>query len=99
MKRLTIVAVTLSLWLPAAWAQLAAAQTQPDPTQRRPRAEAVPEGLSAPDWSSIRQQYEYHRHAAFPVPGGHQARNPGQQWQTRFDGGGFLTTPDAADWQ
>ena len=52
----------------------------------------MPEGLSAPEWSSIRQQYEQHRHAAFPVDGGYQARNPGQQWQTRFDGRGFTTS-------
>lgn len=61
--------------------------------------DAVPEGLSAPDWSSIRQQYEQHRHAAFPANGGYQTRNPGQQWQTRFDGRGFTTKPDGAAWQ
>jgi len=33
------------------------------------------------------------------VEGGHQARNPGQQWLTRFDGRGFVTQPDAGGWQ
>ena len=56
-------------------------------------ADAVPEGLTAPEWSSIRQQYEQQRHAAYPVAGGYQARNPGQQWQTRFDGRGFMVQP------
>ena len=63
-------------------------------TQTLASANAVPEGLSAPEWSSIRQQYEQHRHADYPVAGGYQARNPGQQWQTRFDGRGFTVQPD-----
>jgi len=67
--------------------------------QRLASPDAVPEGLSATDWSSIRQQYEQHRHQAVAVDGGHQARNPGQQWLTRFDGRGFLTRPDTGDWQ
>ncbi len=58
----------------------------------------VPEGLSVSDWSSIRAAYEAGRHAAFAVDGGYQARNPGQQWRTRFDGRGFLNTPDAGGW-
>jgi hypothetical protein len=68
-------------------------------TQTLASSNAVPEGLSAPEWSSIRQQYEQQRHAAYPVAGGYQARNPGQQWQTRFDGRGFTTEPDGAAWQ
>ena len=62
-------------------------------TQTLASADAVPEGLSAPEWSSIREQYEQQRHAAYPVAGGYQARNPGQQWQTRFDGRGFTVQP------
>src|SRR5436853_126346 len=46
----------------------------------------VPKGLTGSDWSSIKQEYERHSYAAFPIAGGHQARNPGQQWLTRFDG-------------
>ncbi len=59
----------------------------------------VPDSLNAADWSSIRALYDQQRHAASPVAGGHQARNPGQQWLTRFDGRGFLTRPDAGGWQ
>ncbi len=58
----------------------------------------VPSGLSAADWSSIHQAHEAGRHAAFAVAGGYQARNPGQQWLTRFDGRGFSTLPDAGGW-
>ena len=58
----------------------------------------VPEGLSASDWSSIRGVYEANRHAAFAVEGGYLARNPGQQWRTKFDGRGFVTTPDGGGW-
>lgn len=54
--------------------------------------------LSASDWRGIRAGYDQHRHAAYPVSGGHQARNPGQQWVTRFDGRGFEVTPAAGDW-
>ncbi|HKQ48480.1 MAG TPA: FG-GAP repeat protein [Phycisphaerae bacterium] len=61
-------------------------------------AESVPDGLSATDWSSIRATYDANRHAAFPVDGGYQARNPGQQWRTRFDGRGLITAPDAGGW-
>jgi len=57
-------------------------------------AAGVPDGLSSSDWSSIRAAYEAGRHAAFAVEGGWQARNPGQQWRTRFDGRGFVVTPD-----
>jgi hypothetical protein len=58
----------------------------------------APEGLSASDWSSIRVAYEANRHAACAVEGGYQARNPGQQWRTHFDGRGFIVTPDADGW-
>ena len=54
--------------------------------------------LPASDWSNIRALYESHRHAAVAVEGGYLARNPGQNWRTRFDGRGFETTPDAGDW-
>ncbi len=60
--------------------------------------QCVPEGISTSDWSSIRAAYDANRHAAFAVDGGYQARNPGQQWRTHFDGRGFVTTPDAGGW-
>jgi hypothetical protein len=59
----------------------------------------IPKGLSSQDWSSIRKEYERHRHAAFPVEGGHRARNYAQQWTTRFDGRGFEITPDSGVWR
>ncbi|MDQ3626724.1 MAG: hypothetical protein M3372_06305, partial [Verrucomicrobiota bacterium] len=77
--------------------QLSAAEA--GKTQHLANAEAVPEGLAANDWASIRAAYEAQRHAAVAVEGGHQARNPGQQWLTRFDGRGFVTQPDAGGWQ
>jgi len=48
-------------------------------------SDAVPEGLAKADWSSIRAAYEAGRHAFQPIEGGWQARNPGQQWSTKFD--------------
>jgi hypothetical protein len=60
---------------------------------------AVPAGVSGSDFESIRVAYEANRHAAFPIEGGHQARNPGQQWQTKFDGCGFTTQPDKGGWR
>lgn len=56
-------------------------------------ADEVPDGLAASDWQSIRAAYEAGRHAFHPVAGQEgvwQARNPGQQWTTTFDGRGFL---------
>ncbi|HKQ47427.1 MAG TPA: thrombospondin type 3 repeat-containing protein [Phycisphaerae bacterium] len=60
--------------------------------------DGVPDGLSASDWSSIRAAYDANLHAAFAVEGDYHAHNPGQQWQTRFDGRGFVSTPDAGGW-
>lgn len=54
-----------------------------------------PKGLSTSDWSSIRAAYEANRHAAFPVGTEFHARNFAQRWKLRFDGRGFLATPDA----
>ncbi|MGI8604110.1 MAG: FG-GAP repeat protein [Verrucomicrobiales bacterium] len=60
--------------------------------------EAVPEGLAKSDWASIRVAYEAGRHAFQPVEGGWQARNPGQQWTTKFDRRGFVAHPKDGDW-
>ncbi len=68
-------------------------------TQRLTSPAEVPEGLAKSDWASIREAYEAGRHQISAVTGGHQARNPGQQWTTTFDGRGFLTQPDAGGWQ
>ena len=88
-------AVVLSLL--AQVSQLSAAQ--PGKTQPLSGHDSVPEGLAPSDWTSIRAAYEAQRHAAFAVEGGYQARNPGQQWQTKFDARGFSTQPDAGGWQ
>ena len=34
-----------------------------------------------------------------PIGGWWQARNPGQQWTTKFDGRGFIAQPRGADWR
>ncbi|MFN0205802.1 MAG: hypothetical protein ACKVS6_05755, partial [Planctomycetota bacterium] len=60
--------------------------------------ESIPAGLSNNDWSSIREAYEAGRHSAYPVDGGFRMRNPGQKWNTEFDGRGFLVKPDGGSW-
>jgi hypothetical protein len=62
------------------------------------REDRVPDGLTATDWSSIRAAYDANRHAAVAVEGGYQTRNSSQQWITRFDGRGFVTTPYSGTW-
>ena len=59
----------------------------------------VPDGLAKSDWTSIRAAYEAGRHAFQPTEGGWQARNPGQQWLTNFDGRGFVAQPNDNAWQ
>ncbi len=59
----------------------------------------TPEGLSKSDWSSIRAAYEAGQHAFQPIEGGWQARNPGQQWTTKFDHRGFVAEPKGGGWQ
>lgn len=62
-------------------------------------AETSPEGLTASDWTGIRNAHETANHAAQRNTEGHLiARNPGQQWSTEFDGRGFTITPDKGDW-
>lgn len=61
----------------------------------------VPEGLQKSDWASIRAAHTAWQHGFMPVEGQTgiwQARNPGQQWTTKFDGRGFLTTPKGGGW-
>jgi hypothetical protein len=59
----------------------------------------VPAGLERSDWASIRAAYEAERHVFRAVEDGWQARNPGQQWLTSFDGRGFITEPVGGAWQ
>jgi FG-GAP repeat len=72
---------------------------EPGKTQYLASADAVPEGLTTSDWTSIRAAYEAHQHQAVRVEGGYRTRNPEQQWRTEFDGHGFTTRPEAGDWQ
>jgi hypothetical protein len=72
--------------------------TRPGMTQE---PQTIPAGLAASDWASIRQAYERHRHQVVPVtgtPNEWHARNPGQQWHTRFTARGFMVQPDSASW-
>ncbi len=71
----------------------------PGKTQNLTSPDQVPEGLAKSDWSSIRAAYEAGRHAFQPIEGGWQARNPGQQWTTKFDRRGFVAQPREGDWQ
>ena len=76
-----------------------AVTAEPGKTQHLTSPDAIPEGLTASDWTSIRAAYEAHRHQVAAVAGGYRARNPGQQWRTEFDERGFITRPDAGGWQ
>ncbi len=60
---------------------------------------SVPTRLTASDWNSIQIVHEAQRYAIASTEAGYCARNPGQQWQTEFDGRGFLTRPPKGDWQ
>jgi hypothetical protein len=60
---------------------------------------AVPDGLTAADWNSIRVAHEAQRNVVIPNANGYRAHNPGQQWQTQFDGCGFLIQPEKGDWR
>ncbi len=91
-------AVFLFSVLALGWSETALA-AESGTTQHLTSPDAVPEGLGAADWTSIRATYEAHRHEALRTDSGYRAHNPEQQWRTEFDGRGFITRPDAADWQ
>ena len=56
--------------------------------------------ISGSEWAAIRSAHETAEHMVEKdADGQHFARNPGQQWQTQFDGRGFLTTPENGDWK
>jgi len=57
------------------------------------------EGLAKSDWASIRAAYEAGQHAFQAIPGGWQARNPGQRWIATFDQRGFVAKPKDGGWQ
>ena len=90
--------IACSPFLPAAETAAKAGLPAGKP-QQLSSPDQVPEGLAKSDWSSIRAAYEAGRHAFQPIEGGWQARNPGQQWTTKFDHRGFLTQPREGTWQ
>lgn len=61
-------------------------------------AEDIPKGLEKSDWHSIRAAHEAWQHEFREVDGKWQARNPGQRWNTTFNGRNFTTNPDAGEW-
>src|SRR5215813_9816780 len=63
------------------------------------KAQPVPAGLTTADWDSIRAAREAQRHAIIVSDDGYRAPNPGQQWETEFDGAGFVTQPEKGDWR
>lgn len=70
--------------------------TAPDATPDR-----TPQGLEKLDWFSIRAAHTAWQHSIQRVEGERtkwRARNAGR-WTARFDGRGFLATPQAAEWQ
>ena len=79
-------------------AHLPAAETA-GKSQQLTSLDQVPDGLAKSDWHSIRAAYEAGLHAFHAVEGRWQARNPGQQWTTKFDGRGFIAQPSGAEWQ
>lgn len=79
-------------------ADFSTAGTTTGKPQQLTSPDQTPEGLEKSDWASIHAAHEGWKHQFNPVEGGWQARNPGQQWNTRFDGRGFMTTPDGASW-
>ena len=59
----------------------------------------LPAGLSSATWAEIHTAHRLSQRTVTPSAGGHQAKNPGQQWSTDFDGRGFLINPDKANWK
>lgn len=55
----------------------------------------APRELSAADWAAIGAARDANCYATSTFDGCLQAMNPGQHWRTRFDGRGFLTTPNS----
>ncbi|MCB1204997.1 MAG: hypothetical protein KDN18_12115, partial [Verrucomicrobiae bacterium] len=59
-----------------------------------------PEGLTAAEWTSIRGAHEAWKHRFEENRNGTvTATNPGQRWDTVFDGRGFSVQPREGDWQ
>lgn len=76
----------------------ALAAPAPPAVSQRVGPQAVPDGLSAVEWVSITGQILQRAYWAIPMETGYRANNPSQQWQTRFDGAGFVLLPQAGGW-
>ena len=65
-------------------------------------AKHLPREITTSDWTSIKQEYERHRHTIFQLSdkgnSSWQTRNPAQQLVVQFDGRGFTVNPEGADW-
>ncbi|MFT7663467.1 MAG: hypothetical protein ACI87A_001692, partial [Planctomycetota bacterium] len=59
---------------------------------------AIPNDVSASDWSSIRDAASASRYLVYEHESGFEAHNPGQAWRATFDRRGFLVEPYADDW-
>ena len=102
LKLLTAAIALGALFIPeldSVLAQDGKAKAKPGKTQYLASADSVPEGVSATDWTSIRAAYQANQHQVTRVDGGYRARNPKQQWLTKFDGRGFLARPERGDWE
>ncbi len=88
--------ISISFAVTLNFACCVAALANPDANSERQRVPA--DRLSAADWNLIRAAYEAGRHRIDPFEGGWRARNPGQQWTTRFDGRRFVATPNHGAW-
>jgi hypothetical protein len=93
-----LLVVSLSLFSLVSELSLGAATPGSGKSQQLQSLDETPKGLAKSDWASIRAAYEAGQHAFQPIEGGWQARNPGQQWTTKFDQSGFLTTPKGGGW-
>ena len=61
--------------------------------------QVVPEGLTADEWASVKNQIRQHAYLVEHAETGYQANNPDQGWQIRFDGGGFMLHPQNGEWE
>ena len=80
-----VFALLMILLSTAVWA----APAQSGRPQKLASAGTVPEGLSAPEWSGIRQQYEQQRHGDVTVQEWFVSDRTSRAWITRM-GTGFV---------
>ena len=59
---------------------------------------ALPDGVTAEDWSTIRESISAQRHAFRSTAAGFEATNPRFAWDAEFDGDSALIEPRTGDW-